>query len=309
MSMDAIEIRGLTKGFRTGFWMRKNVQALRGLDLSVRAGEIFGFLGPNGAGKSTTIKILTGLIRQDGGEVRIFGAPPGSDGAKRRIGFLPENPVFYEHLSGQELLEHYAKLLGLDRAKRRARVAELLGLVGMQKAARLQMRRYSKGMVQRIGIAQALLQDPDLVILDEPTSGLDPLGRHDVRELMLSLRSRGTTVFFSTHIVPDVEMVCDRVAFLASGKLMKVGTVPELLAREGSLIEINAADVREELRRELGRYATSIRDVSGLVSMLVDGDDKAREAMELLWRHGAVIRSMQPRRGGLEALFAREVAN
>jgi ABC-2 type transport system ATP-binding protein len=307
--MDAIEIRGLTKGFRTGFWMRKNVQALRGLDLSVRAGEIFGFLGPNGAGKSTTIKILTGLIRQDGGEVRIFGAPPGSDGAKRRIGFLPENPVFYEHLSGQELLEHYAKLLGLDRAKRRARVAELLGLVGMQKAARLQMRRYSKGMVQRIGIAQALLQDPDLVILDEPTSGLDPLGRHDVRELMLSLRSRGTTVFFSTHIVPDVEMVCDRVAFLASGKLMKVGTVPELLAREGSLIEINAADVREELRRELGRYATSIRDVSGLVSMLVDGDDKAREAMELLWRHGAVIRSMQPRRGGLEALFAREVAN
>src|SRR5581483_5262176 len=225
-----ILVEDLTKSFNPNWPWRTPITALAGLSFSVSRGEIYGFLGPNGAGKTTTLKILMGLMRATSGKAEILGKPAGDVETRRRIGFLPEAPYFYDYLTAEEFLSFYGHLAGIDRGALACRVTELLDLVGLSEARTRQLRKFSKGMLQRIGLAQALIHDPELIILDEPMSGLDPIGRKQIRDLILSLRDQGKTVFFSTHIVPDVEMICDRVGIVVKGKLLASGRVDELVS-------------------------------------------------------------------------------
>ena len=302
----AIEVRGLEKTFKVGFGGLKEVRALRGLDLTVRAGEIYGFLGPNGAGKSTTIKILNQLIRPTAGTAVVFGEPLSTPRARRRVGYLPENPVFYDHLTGRELMHHYGDLLRLPREETRRRTEALLERVGLGRAGDLGVRRYSKGMTQRLGIAQALLGDPDVVILDEPVSGLDPVGRREMRDLMLELKAQGKTVFFSTHIIPDVELVCDRVGMIIGGRLVREGSVDELLAGKGETVEIVLAGLSSERAAETfpGLDARSVGEAVSLVVPEAQVTDVLRRALD----QGLTVRSVQPQRRALEDLFLEEAA-
>ena len=219
-----IEISGLVKSFKGHLGLGRKV-AVSGLDLSVGRGEIFGLLGPNGAGKTTTLKAMIGLLRPDAGSVRLFGRPPSDVSARARIGFLPENPYFYDYLTAPEFLDFYGRLHGFGRAERRRRVEATLERVGLDAGRSQALRKFSKGMVQRLGLAQAILHDPDLVILDEPMSGLDPIGRRDVRDLILELREAGKTVFFSSHILQDAELICDRVGIVVEGRLRHLGVL------------------------------------------------------------------------------------
>src|SRR6266513_6522256 len=227
--MDAISTEALTKHYTVGFWRPRPYVAIDALTLQVHAGEVFGFLGPNGAGKTTTLKLLMQLIFPTSGRAEILGKPAGDLDVKRRIGYLPENPYFYDYLTAEELLEYFASLFGYAAAERRARASRLLDEVGIGAERRLQLRKFSKGMLQRVGIAQALVNEPELVIFDEPMSGLDPLGRRDVRALILALRDRGCTVFFSSHVLSDAEALCSRVAILARGRLVASGSLNEML--------------------------------------------------------------------------------
>src|SRR5437868_10472177 len=226
--MSAIVIEELTKDYAVGFWRAKTYRALDRLSLEVQPGEVFGFLGPNGAGKTTTLKLLIQLVFPTSGRAEILGYPVGDLRVKRRIGYLPENPYFYDHLTAEELLTYFAGLFGHRSSGARTRAARLLDEVGIGPERRLQLRKFSKGMLQRVGIAQALVNDPELVIFDEPMSGLDPLGRRDVRALILALRDRGCTVFLSSHVLSDAEALCSHVAILAKGRLMTTGRLAEL---------------------------------------------------------------------------------
>jgi ABC-2 type transport system ATP-binding protein len=230
----------LTKTFEVGL-RRRRVHAVDGLTLTVNEGEIFGFVGPNGAGKTTTIKMLMGLIFPTSGKAWIFDAPIPSQASKARIGYLPEHPAWYEFLTGLEAMRFFARLAGVPRAAETSRCEELLALVGLSAAADRQIRKYSKGMQQRLGIAQALVADPAFVVLDEPMSGLDPVGRKEVRDLILELKRRGKTVFFSTHILPDVEALCDRVGVIIGGKLRDVGKLDALLSARVTGVEVTFA--------------------------------------------------------------------
>ena len=226
----AIEIDNLAKDYAVGFWRRRRYRALDGLTLSIDPGEVFGFLGPNGAGKTTTLKLLMQLIYPTSGGAQILGRPVGDLAVRQRIGYLPENPSFYDYLTAEELLTYFAQLFGYAPADRRKRVSTLLDRVGIGRERRFQLRKFSKGMVQRVGIAQALLNDPEVIFLDEPMSGLDPLGRRDVRALILELRDQGRTVFFSSHILSDAETLCSRVGVVAGGRLAAAGRLSEMLA-------------------------------------------------------------------------------
>jgi ABC-2 type transport system ATP-binding protein len=228
--MDAVRTEALTKHYPVGFWRPRSYVALDALTLDVRQGEVFGFLGPNGAGKTTTLKLLMQLTYPSSGRAEILGKPVGDVSVKRRIGYLPENPYFYDYLSAEELLQYFAGLFGYGAADRRRLVATLLDEVGIGAERRLQLRKFSKGMLQRVGIAQAIINDPEVVFFDEPMSGLDPMGRREIRELILRLRSRGCTVFFSSHVLSDAEALCSRVAILASGKLAAAGELSDILA-------------------------------------------------------------------------------
>jgi ABC-2 type transport system ATP-binding protein len=227
--MDAIRTEGLTKHYAVGFWRSRPYVALDTLNLHVSSGEVFGFLGPNGAGKTTTLKLLMQLIFPTAGRAMILGRPVGDVGVRRRIGYLSENPSFYDNVSAEELLSYFASLFGYRGPARTARVTRLLDEVGLGAERRLQLRKYSKGMIQRVGLAQALINDPEVVFLDEPMSGLDPLGRREVRDIILRLRDRGTTVFFSSHILSDAEAICSRVGIVAGGKLIAAGTLAEMV--------------------------------------------------------------------------------
>ncbi len=226
----AISTFELTKDYAIGFWRKRPYRALDRLTLDVAPAEVFGFLGPNGAGKTTTLKLLMQLVFPTSGRAEILGRPVGSLDVKRRLGYLPENPYFYDYLTAEELLSYFARLFGYRGADTRARASRLLDEVGIGAERRLQLRKFSKGMLQRVGIAQALINEPELVIFDEPMSGLDPLGRRDVRSLILRLRDRGTTVFFSSHVLSDAEALCSRVAILARGRLVATGRLDEMLA-------------------------------------------------------------------------------
>ncbi len=226
-----IQTRGLTKAYRTGFWLNQKVTSLKDCSISVYEGETFGLLGPNGAGKTTLLKTLLGIIRPTVGQAQVLGQPVGERQVKQRIGYLPENAYFYDFLTGWEFLQYTAGLFGLSPAARHRRIMELLDLVGLaqETVKKKQLRQYSKGMLQRIGMAQALINDPELVFLDEPMSGLDPTGRFQVREIILSLKREGKTIFFNSHILSDVEVICDRIAILDQGELISVGNLNELL--------------------------------------------------------------------------------
>ena len=236
--MPAIEIQGLCKTYSVGFLRKTDRVALKPLQLTVEDGEVFGYLGPNGAGKTTTLKLLMGLIFPTAGSARILGMDWRDPQVKTQIGYLPEQPYFYDHLTAAELLHYYGQLSGMDAPARRERVPRVLGRVGMADAADVQLRKFSKGMLQRVGIAQAILHDPKMVFLDEPMSGLDPMGRMEVRDLIQSLKEEGKTVFFSTHILADAEALCDRVAVLNRGELRDVGVVAHLTAEVGGKVEI-----------------------------------------------------------------------
>ncbi|MEO0162828.1 MAG: ABC transporter ATP-binding protein [candidate division WOR-3 bacterium] len=224
----ALRVEDLYRSFKIHFWEKKK-EILKGISFEVYKGEVFGFLGPNGAGKTTTIKSITGLIKPDRGKIEIFGYPPNSLEAKKRIGFLPESPYFYEHLSGYEFLKIHSLLCNEYTDKNR--LWDLLDRVGLKKAADLPLRKYSRGMLQRIGIAQALVGNPDLLILDEPLTGLDPIGRKEIKDLILELKKQGKTIFFSSHILPDAEAVCDRIGIIIEGRIMQVGPLNELLKK------------------------------------------------------------------------------
>ena len=236
--MPAIEILGLEKTYSVGFWRKRPKRALHPLQLTVEDGEIFGFLGPNGAGKTTTLKLLMGLVFPTAGSARILGREWTDPSVKAQIGFLPEQPYFYDHLTAHELLEYYGQLSGVPAKQRKQRVEQVLGQVGLRDVRGVQLRKFSKGMLQRVGIGQAILHDPKLVFFDEPMSGLDPMGRREVRDLMEQLKHQGKTVFFSTHILSDAEALCDRVAIIHQGELRGVGAVEDLTSSVQGKVEV-----------------------------------------------------------------------
>jgi ABC-2 type transport system ATP-binding protein len=295
----------LSKTFEVGLRLRR-VQAVKDLDLSVQEGEIFGFVGPNGAGKTTTIKMLMGLIFPTSGSARIFDSPIPSLEAKRRIGYLPEHPAFYDFLSGREAARLFASLSGVPSARLGPRVDELLELVGLTDAADRQIRKYSKGMQQRLGIAQALVGDPAFVVLDEPMSGLDPIGRKEVRDLILELKRRGKTVFFSTHILPDVETLCDRVGVIFEGRLRDVGRIGDLLSGHVEVVELTA-DAPTAGAREALAVGTAIAAEGHRLTVTYQDAAAADAAVRSLVAAGGRVVSLTPHRETLEDFFVRRL--
>ena len=252
----AIEIENLTKEYPYGFLHLKKKTSLEGLTLQVESGEVFGFLGPNGAGKSTTIKLLMGLIFPTSGRARMLGKPATDIAMHRHIGYLPEQPYFYDYLTATEVLDYFAKFYDLSATERRERVQQMLKRVGLETAGKIQLRKYSKGMLQRVGLAQAILHDPQLVVLDEPMSGLDPVGRREVRDIILELKNAGKTILFSTHILSDAEMLCDRVGVIVGGKLQGVGAPGEIVGIKAQEMEI-LFELRANLPDSAAPSATS----------------------------------------------------
>jgi ABC-2 type transport system ATP-binding protein len=304
----AIETIELTKDYAVGFWRKRPKRSLDHLSLQVEQGEVFGFLGPNGAGKTTTLKLLLNLIFPTSGEARILGRPPGDVGAKRRLGYLPENPYFYDYLTAEELLTYFGGLHGLSGVERRRRVSALLDDVGIGAERRLQLRKFSKGMLQRIGIAQALLNEPDLVILDEPMSGLDPLGRRDVRKLILRLRDRGCTVFFSSHVLSDAETLCGRVAILAKGRLAATGKLSDILAFGVHGWELVIADVPDEvIERHKNRIVRALPIGNGRFALELPVETPPQQLLADLIAEGGRLVSLNPLRETLEDFFVEKV--
>ena len=230
-SMPVVQTWNLGKTYRTGFWMNHKIESLKNCSLSIYRGETFGLLGPNGAGKTTLLKTLLGITRPSSGKAVIFGKPIGDRTVKQKIGYLPENAYLYDFLTAWEFLEFIAGLFQLPKSQHKKRIIELLDLVGLAQstARKKKLKQYSKGMLQRVGLAQALINDPEIVFLDEPMSGLDPMGRYRMREIVLSLKQQGKTIFFNSHVLSDIEQICDRIAFLALGELICQGSLDELL--------------------------------------------------------------------------------
>jgi ABC-2 type transport system ATP-binding protein len=299
-----VEVDRLEKTFRQGFFKRR-VQAVRGISFTVEQGEIFGFLGPNGAGKTTTIKMLTGLIRATGGGARVFGESVPSPEAMRRVGFLPENPYVYPYLTPREFVELSARLSGLRGADLRRRVDASLERTGIAYAADRQVRRLSKGMLQRTGLAAALVSDPELLLLDEPMSGLDPVGRKEVRDLIVDEKKRGKTVFFSTHILSDVETLCDRVVILRKGEVVVSGKVRELLRAEARHTEVTLADVHEDLVKRLSIEGVVSHRVGEHLVLDIQGDANIPKVLRAALEAGARVIEVTPPRETLEDLFMR----
>ncbi len=300
-----LELNQVSKTFRIGFF-RKKVEAVRSVSFQIRRGEIFGLVGPNGAGKSTSIKMITGLLKPDAGQVTLFGEPAGKVASRRRLGYLPENPMLYEHLKPLEIMDFYGGLLGMSKRDRRKRGLELLELVGMSHALDRQVGKMSKGMKQRTGIAQALLHDPELVILDEPQSGLDPIGRREIRDLVVELRRQGKTILFCSHILPDVEDICDRVALIHQGEVKEVGFLHELLGETVVRYEIFARDWSDELTKSLGDNIQNIFVLGELRRIELPGTVNIDDVLAKIAEHGARVESLQPHKESLEDMFVRD---
>ncbi|HXD19930.1 MAG TPA: ABC transporter ATP-binding protein [Vicinamibacterales bacterium] len=309
--MDAIRTEALTKHYTVGFWRPRPYLALDGLTLQVGQGEVFGFLGPNGAGKTTTLKLLMQLIYPTSGRAEILGKPVGDVGVKRRIGYLPEQPYFYDYLTAEELLEYFAALFGFAAGERRRRTAALLDEVGIGAERRLPLRKFSKGMLQRVGIAQALINEPELVFLDEPMSGLDPLGRREIRQLILRLRDRGCTVFFSSHVLADAETLCSRVAILAKGRLAAEGRLSDMIAFEIRGWELVVSGLTESALKEMqehGLVRGATRLAEGRYALELPLTPRPEETTAALVARGAALVSLTPVRDTLEDFFVRQVS-
>jgi ABC-2 type transport system ATP-binding protein len=303
-SEPALVVSRLSKAFRTS-WGRR-VEALRHVSFEVSPGEIFGLLGPNGAGKTTTLKILLGLMRPSSGTGRVLGQPMGSVRARGRIGFLAENPYFYDYLTAAEFLDACASLCGLPRQGRRKRVQAFLERVGLDPGSKVRLRKYSKGMLQRIGLAQAILHDPDLLILDEPMSGLDPTGRREVRDLIMELKTGGKTVVFSSHVLPDVEALCERVGILVQGDLRQAGRVSELIQRVHAGFEIQVTDLPSNLQDHWTQKGIARRSGDRFL-VTVATRDELEERMRQILNARASLLAVKPVQGSLEDVFLAEV--
>lgn len=303
-----VEIERLSKDYETGFWRKRRVRALDDLSLSVRPGQIFGFLGGNGAGKTTTIKILMSLLFPTEGKAKILGKDVSDVSMRSRIGYCPENPYFYDYLTPVELMDHFGRLFGLSASQRKTKTEELLNLVGLaEKDHKRQLRKFSKGMQQRFGLAQSLVNEPEIVFLDEPMSGLDPVGRREIRELIASLREKGTTVFMSTHILSDVEALCDEVAILRQGKLAATGNLRDLLNKSGEQrsFEVLAGGVSaDEIASlpEAGDFVNISEKPNGTAIEISDEND-IEAAIKAVRGRGGYLISVLPITLSLEDLF------
>ena len=308
--MDAISTDALTKHYTSGFWRPRPYVALDALTLQVGVGEVFGFLGPNGAGKTTTLKLLMQLIFPTSGHAEILGRPAGDIDVKRRIGYLPEHPYFYDYLTAEELLEYFAALFGYAPAERRRRASALLDDVGIGAERRFQLRKFSKGMLQRVGIAQALINDPEVVFFDEPMSGLDPLGRRDIRRLILRLRDRGCTVFFSSHVLSDAEALCSRVAILAGGRLAASGPLSELLEFRARGWELVVSGLEPSVLARAQAAARIIKAVTlgpWRYSLELPIGTPPEAILAEFVAEGAQLVSLNPIRETLEDVFVQQV--
>lgn len=300
-----LDIENLHKTFHIGFF-RRRVDAVRGIDFQVHRGESFGFVGPNGAGKTTTIKMILQLIYPTRGRVALFGAPVGDPGVRARLGYMPESPYVYTYLRPLEFLDLCGRLVGMDRARRRQRADLLIERLGLGHAVDRPIGRFSKGMLQRIGICQALLHEPEMLILDEPFSGLDPIGRKDIRDILLEERKRGSTLLFTSHVLSDVELLCDRVAIIHRGKITAAGTMDELLRPDVRRVEIELTQVNDALRAELAAVAREVHDLHQRVGVVVEGDAEVPRVLDLARARGANVVAIVPHRETLEDLFMRK---
>jgi len=300
-----LEVENLHKTFRIGFF-RKRIEAVRGVSFSVKRGEIFGFVGPNGAGKTTSIKMMLQLIYPDRGSVKIFGTPTGDPAARARLGYLPENPYIYTYLRPLEFLDLCGQLSRLDGPTRRRRAHELIERLGLSHALDRPIGRFSKGMMQRLGVCQALLHEPELLILDEPFSGLDPIGRKEIRDILLEQKAAGKTLLFTSHVLSDVELLCTRVAIVQRGSLVAYGNLRDLLNQEIRRVEIELTQVSPELLGLLEQAAARVRVLEQHVTVGLDGDAKVPELLKLAVERGAQINAVIPHRETLEDLFVRK---
>lgn len=298
-----LKLSHISKSYRTNLSLKK-YWILRDLSFAVESGEIFGFIGPNGAGKSTTIKLVMDLIRPDGGGIEIFGEGHRKVSTKARIGFLPENPYFYDYLTAGEFLDFYGRLFGYSRGVRDQKTKELLERVGLANRRDRQLRKFSKGMLQRLGLAQALVNDPELVILDEPMSGLDPVGRREVRDLILSLKAKGKTVFFSTHILSDTELICDRVGILSKGDLKAVGKLTDLLTHRVNFWEVAFSGLAPD---GLPGVDSVVSRDEGESLVRAPDEESVQRLVQAVMQQGGHLQSVTPQRERLEDLFLREI--
>ena len=303
----AIEVKDLRKTYRTPFRRRK-VEALRGVTFSVERGQIFGFVGPNGAGKTTTLRVLMGLIAASGGSAKLLGRDLPSREARARVGFLPEAPYFYDYLTVGELLDLAGRLFGLDRVERKQRADALIDRVGLNRARTQSLKKFSKGMLQRAGLAQALMNNPELVVLDEPMSGLDPIGRKEVRDLIVEQREKGRTVFFSTHILSDVEAITDAVAIIARGQLQAQGSPRDLVKKTVLGVDVIVHLAADRDVATLTDGASRVRRAGDELSLTLPGDADVDAWLGLAHAAGAKVVQVSPRHETLEDLFLREVA-
>jgi len=305
----AIQTIELTKDYPVGFWRPRPRRVLNRVSFEVGVGEVFGFLGPNGAGKTTTLKLLTELVYPTSGRAEILGRPAGDVSVKRRLGYLPESPYFYDYLTAEELLVYFASLFGYRGAGARARAASLLDELGIGAERRLPLRKFSKGMLQRVGIAQALVNEPEVIIFDEPMSGLDPLGRRDVRALILRLRDEGRTVFFSSHVLSDAEALCSRVAILAHGQLVASGPIHEMGAFQSRGWELVVGEVPRAVIEQVRPRVNAITEIgSGRYTLELPLDPPPERLLAELTAGGAHLVSLNPLRDTLEDFFVRQVA-
>jgi len=296
-----LEIKNVRQSFRSGFWLKK-VEVLKDISFTVPKKSIFGFLGPNGAGKTTLIHLITGIKIPASGSITLDGIPAHEKAAKRKIGYLPERPYFYDHLTGQELLRFFGRLTGMKISEIDARVPKVLESVGMGHARHLELKKYSKGMLQRIGIAQAMIHDPEFLVLDEPMSGLDPVGRKEIRELILQLARDGRTIFFSSHVIPDVEAICDSVAMIRKGELIGCGKISQFLDRETTPVEIAFSGVTLEVAKSLGDF-TVMREMSEGIRATLPSDLGVEKTLSALLERKAKILWVNPIRPSLEDAF------
>ncbi len=301
-----LQTEALAKTYVVGFF-RQKIRAITDVSLRVERGEIFGLLGPNGAGKTTTLKVVLGLVRPTGGKATLLGEPVGGLAAKRRVGYLPESPYFYDYLTGRELLHFFAQLFGFSRAEGKRRAGELLERVGLDHAADLALRRYSKGMLQRVGVAQALINDPELVILDEPLTGLDPLGRKQLRELIVALREEGKTVVLSSHILSDVELLADGAAILVKGRTVATGPLHELINAQVLSTEVLFSGRTEALDRALADAGQRVEQQGEVARVVLEGDQAPDAVIDLIRQHQGRLVALTPRKESLEDVVVSRI--